>query len=229
MASSREQETPLRPSTSSASAANSHKAKGGIARPARYFLLTWNQELLACIAFVGTLIALFATLDQYRDKPSPDWPEWLSLNSIIAIYMVLLKSCVLLVASEGLGQLKWTWFAKNTRPLYDLARYDNATRGPWGAAKLVWRLQTKHLLASLGALIVLLTLLVDPAAQQIVHFYSCQVVMDEVSASVPRTATWSAGGSRAGPGEENMVPEVKRAIDAAIAGWDTPMQAQCRM
>lgn len=192
------------------------------------FFLSWWQELLACAGFVAALIALFATLWQYRDKPSPDWPDWLSLNSIIAIYLVLLKSCVLLVTAEGLGQLKWAWFASDARPLYDIEKYDDATRGPWGAAALIWRLKTRHLLASLGALVTLLTLLVDPATQQIVDFYECEVPVHGVQASVPRTAMWSAGGNRLGPLQEAMTPSVKTAIDAGIAGSFAPLQAECR-
>lgn len=101
----------------------------------RGFLLTWWQELLACAGFVAALIALFATPWQYRDKLSPDWPDLLSFNSIVAIYMVLLKSCVLLVTAEGLGQPKWSWFASDARPLYDIQRYDDTTRVPWGGAR----------------------------------------------------------------------------------------------
>lgn len=37
---------------------------------------------------------------------------------------------------EGIGQLKWQWF-KTSHPLYDLQKYDEASRGPWGALKLL--------------------------------------------------------------------------------------------
>lgn len=38
---------------------------------------------------------------------------------------------------SGIGQLKWNWFGQ-TRPLRDIEKFDEATRGPVGAFKLLW-------------------------------------------------------------------------------------------
>jgi hypothetical protein len=92
------------------------------------------------------------------DKPSPNWPTWISLNTIVAIYVVILKASILLVTAEGIGQLKWSWFSRDVRPLEDLVKFDDATRGPYGAGVLLWRLRTDHLLSSLGAIIIILGL-----------------------------------------------------------------------
>lgn len=227
MVSSYEQKTPLTSSREYTSKAGSQKSHASRSRAPKRFLLTWYQELLACIGFVTVLIALFVTIYQYQDKPSPDWPEWLSINSIIAIYLVLLKSCVLLVTAEGLGQLKWSWFASEPRSLHDISRYDGTMRGPWGAARLIWRLKFRQLLASLGALVTLLTLLVDAASQQIVHFYGCEVGVSEAQASVSRTAMWAANGNRIGSMQQSMDPEVKRAIEAGVSGTFASPGADC--
>jgi len=224
MDTSREQKAPLTGGDSSSSSIKSPSERPQAQR--KHFLLNWTLELSACVMFVAALIALFVTLYQYRDRPSPDWPTWLSLNSIVAIYMVLLKSCVLLVTAEGLGQLKWSWFAQE-RPLYDLSRYDAATRGPWGALRLIWRLRHRDLLASLGALVTLLTLFADPFAQQIVHFYDCSVVMEGISANMPRNAYWGAGGNRMGPGIETITPPVQQAISAGLSGSFGEVRADC--
>lgn len=128
---------------------------------------TWWLEIAACAVAISSLLATFATIYSYVGKPSPDWPKWLSLNTVVSIYALLLKLSVLLVAAEGIGQLKWHWFSNTNRPLYDMVKYDDATRGPYGALMLLWRLRMEHMLASLGALIILLALVVDPFAQQV--------------------------------------------------------------
>jgi Protein of unknown function (DUF3176) len=53
----------------------------------------------------------------------------LTINTLISVYIVILKAALLLVAAEGLSQLKWTWFGVS-RPLMDLVSFDDASRGP---------------------------------------------------------------------------------------------------
>lgn len=123
-----------------------------------YLWRDWWEEVTACVTSVAALLALFATLFVYSNRPSPDWPSWMSLNTIVAIYVAILKTAVLVVATAGIGQLKWSWFHRAVRPLSDLAKYDAATRDPYGACVLLCRLRSKHLLTSAGALIVILCL-----------------------------------------------------------------------
>jgi len=49
------------------------------------------------------LIAIIITLRPHQDKPLPQWPYNISVNSLISIYVVILKGAVLLVTAEGLG------------------------------------------------------------------------------------------------------------------------------
>lgn len=151
-----------------------------------HFLLNWRQEIACCIVAVAALLALFATLYAYGNKPSPDWPRWLSLNTIVSMYVVLLKSAVLLIAAEGLGQLKWTWFEESSQPLPD-----HATRGPAGSLALLWRLGI-FTLSSCGALVIILALAVDPFAQQILRYYECSISVVGAAPNLPRT-NWFTG------------------------------------
>ena len=146
----------------------------------------WWMEMSACLLFNTALVAIIATLYPHQGKPLPDWPYRLSVNTLVSIYGVVLKGTILLVTAEGLGQLKWRWL-QDDRPLGDLVNYDQATRGPIGALTLLWRLRLRHPLSSVGALLTLVVLAVDPFTQQIIHYYECSVPMSGLLATIPRT------------------------------------------
>jgi Protein of unknown function (DUF3176) len=95
-----------------------------------HFLEIWWLELSSCALFVAALAAVVITIYPYEGRPLPQWPYHLTINSLISVYIVILKAAMLLVAAEGLSQLKWTWFSQS-HPLSDLLSFDNASRGPW--------------------------------------------------------------------------------------------------
>src|SRR5277367_1653535 len=105
------------------------------------------MEIGACVLIIAALFAIIATLYPHQNKPLPQWPYSISVNTLRSVYVVVLKTSVALVAAEGLGQLKWTWFRRE-RPLEDLVKYDEASRGPLGALKLLWRLRAHQPLSS---------------------------------------------------------------------------------
>jgi Protein of unknown function (DUF3176) len=45
--------------------------------------------------------------------------------------------------TEWISQLKWTWFAKTERDLYDLQLLDLASRGEWGRLMLLVKWKKK--------------------------------------------------------------------------------------
>ena len=155
------------------------------ARGAQIFK-NWWMEISACFLFNTALAAIIATLYPHQERPLPEWPHTLSVNTLVSIYVVVLEGTILLVTTEGLGQLKWRWLQDN-RPLGDLVNYDEATRNPIGAVTLLWRLRSRHPLSSIGALVTLIVLLVDPFTQQIIHYYDCSIPMRELQATVPQT------------------------------------------
>ena len=119
----------------------------------------WWLEMLCSLLALAALFAILTTVFPYDGHPLPDWPYGLSINSLISIYIVILKAAMLLVVTQGMtktvlptsakikclllpgiSQLKWTWF-RQTRPLLELEKYDNASRGILGAANLLWTLR----------------------------------------------------------------------------------------
>lgn len=181
-----------------------------------HIFMNWWKELLASMLVLGALLALFATLKSYDGKPSPGWPNYISLNTIISIYAVLMDIGIVLISAQGLGQLKWSWFAKETRPLHDLVKYDDATRGPWGAFRLLWTLRARDLLSTTGALIIVFALGLSPFAQQIVHYYDCAIQTNGTARS-PRTSYYlESGGFHLSAGLVNIMPDAQRAVLAGI-------------
>ena len=187
----------------------------------------WRLEIGACSVFLIILVAIIATLYPHQGKPLPKWPYHLSVNTVISIYVVILKSTILLVATEGLGQLKWKWFERS-RPLQDLVQYDDATRGPLGAFSLIRRLHLRHPLSSTGALIILLVLVIDPFTQQVVDYYDCGVPVGGVNGTVPRTNFYLQRDTNQSQSMNGWIePGMQAAIVDGVISPGRGVQAEC--
>lgn len=100
----------------------------------------WWLEALLLLFMLAALAAIFVTTWRYQNKPVPKWPHRISVNTLNAVYGVILKSTMVVVVSAGLSQLKWAWHQKS-RPLRDIEYWDQASRGAWGSLLLIWRLR----------------------------------------------------------------------------------------
>lgn len=152
-------------------------------------LIVWRYELACCVLFLAAFCAIVATLLPFEHRELPQWKYGLSLNSVVSIYVVILRASMLLVASQCLSQLKWLWF-RDEHKLLDIASYDDASRGPLGSLKFLWKLRGQDLIASLGAFITVAALIIDPFAQQVVSSYSCVVEMAGTTASLNRANSY---------------------------------------
>jgi hypothetical protein len=96
--------------------------------------------------------------------------------------------------SRGISQLCLTWYMQPTS-LQDICYYDSASRGPLGNIRLLFRLRFMYFafallvtsnfltrrrhLASLGAIITIVSLALDPLFQQSVR-YNSQPAVDPI-------------------------------------------------
>ena len=104
------QTTTTRPSIRNGSEANSfrkttalqprEKTSKAAARPRFAALFCWRLELLSCLGALASTIAMFTLLLKYDGKTIPDWPKYLSLNSILAIFSTTFKAMMLLPITE---------------------------------------------------------------------------------------------------------------------------------
>ncbi|KAI1384856.1 uncharacterized protein F4822DRAFT_446033 [Hypoxylon trugodes] len=183
-------------------------------------LTIWWLEAASCLLVVAMIVALVGTICPYQDRPLPRWPSILSINSVFAFYSEVMRAAMILVLGECLSQLKWSWFAKQPRPLGHLEHYDNASRGLWGSFELLWAIRLRALLPSIGGIMMILSLLLVPFTQQILRFYSCSVLDTSRNASIPTTHFASAGLSfHVGAGLNAIKPAVQAQLSSGI--YDT--------
>ncbi|MCJ1439219.1 hypothetical protein MMC27_008610 [Xylographa pallens] len=143
----------------------------------------WWSEILSCGCMLLALLATVVTLVLHQGRTIPEWPLAITINAAISIYATVLQMSMVYVLAESLSQMKWVWYSK-PRPLKDLETFDSASRGPWGATKLIWTLRASHI-AALGALLIIASLAIGPFLQQIVSTNSCQIIADGVQATIP--------------------------------------------
>ncbi|KUJ14986.1 uncharacterized protein LY89DRAFT_698506 [Mollisia scopiformis] len=180
----------------------------------------WNVEAACCFLGVISLAAIAATLTPFQGRPLPQLPYDVSLNSLISLYVLLLKAAMFVILCSGIGQLKWNWF-ENTRPLQDLERFDEASRGPIGAFKLIWGLRGRNILVTLGSVITVLSIAIDPFAQQIVRYSACQQISSQSEASIPRTNLYSNSGIHIGANLDSVDLGMQSAVNVGVFSPDT--------
>lgn len=102
---------------------------------------------------------------------------------------------VLFVISSCLSQLKWNYYEAKA-PLYHMQALDKASRGPWGACEVLWMITPG--IATAGALLMILSVAVDPFTQQILAFPSRDMECFNETAIVQRaqenSPAWSLPG-----------------------------------
>lgn len=101
---------------------------------------SWWLELFTCFLAVIVLLAFVITLWKQQNKPLQTYSLGITINSLTAIYTIVLKTFCVFVVTEGIGQLKWLWYRK-PRSLADFQVFDRASRGPWGSVTLLWMLK----------------------------------------------------------------------------------------
>lgn len=158
--------------------------------------VVWLKEVLSFLVSLIALGIIIIILAIHQDKALPKWPSLISINSLVSVFTSILKAAMLLPITEGISELKWTWFA-DPRPLSDMDRFDAASRGPLGSLKLFTN--RHNFLASLGALITILALAIDPFTQQILQYYDCLGPLGGFTAMVVRTNNYTASGFHTGP------------------------------
>lgn len=190
----------------STSGIRSQKPAGLLTRWQNLANTYWLYEAMSCFISLFALGALIVVLVTFNGRARPRWPDFVSINTLIAVVTAILKATLMLPIAEGISELKWQWFAK-PRILNDISTYDSASRGPWGSFLFLFSIR-QHLLASFGAFITICALAIDPFSQQVLKYQDCLEPNAALAARIPRTNSYSARGPR---------------LQAAVAVLDTPM------
>ncbi|KAI2483559.1 DUF3176 multi-domain protein [Pyrenophora tritici-repentis] len=159
----------------------------------------WTAETFSCIFALLALLGLVATLLAHQDKPLPDWPQIVGINSIVSIFSMLIRAGVGMVLAEGISQSKWQWF-RTARTLGDMEKFDSASRGAWGSVLLLFgfRIKKPYFIASMGAFITIMAAFTGFAAQQLIIFQDCQRPDNSAPVGIRRSNYFNAVGDRLG-------------------------------
>ncbi|KIW66598.1 hypothetical protein PV04_05916 [Phialophora macrospora] len=188
----------------------------------------WWLEIFSCSASLFAVVAILITAYAYDSKPNPHWPQGLSINTLISIYIVILKAALLTILTAGLNHLKWNWFSR-PRPLNDLATYDSASRGPHGSLWLLVIVHGRDVLSTVAALVTIGAVVLDPIAQELIQYYSCSrdqpasaQPRPSLSASVQRTNSYSEA-----PDGGGISYGLRMAINAGLYSQGSSVNFQC--
>ena len=99
----------------------------------------WLLEIISWFISAVCMGAILVLLFVYKDKRQPGRLLGLTLNAYVAVLSKIASAALLLPTSEALGQLKWSWFQKGAKKMWDFEIFDNASRGPWGSVLLLIR------------------------------------------------------------------------------------------
>ncbi|GJC89608.1 hypothetical protein ColLi_12446 [Colletotrichum liriopes] len=204
----------------------------------RYVLSYWGLEILTVFVAFCLLAAIIALLAYYDGHYMPEWPFEINLNSAIALLSTFLRAAIVAAVAEIIGQVKWTWFAEQTRPLQHLQDFDAASRSVLGSIKLLmvvmWNLgfTSAGLLAIGAAMVTIASLTVGPVTQQAVRTETCSMLQEHARSAIP-AAHYVPGSSsyyRVGAGLYELEVDMKSAMIKGItdpASQDSNVQVAC--
>lgn len=175
----------------------------------------WWLETVACFVVMGALGAVVGLVWAYNNQPLPNWKHGITINALISVFLVIMKSGMGLVLAQGLAHLKWTWF-DNARPLQDLETYDKAAHGPLGAAMLLLTVRNRHIITAIGAIVTIAALAIDPTVQAMVKYYDCAWPIASETATMPRAQVYSEQGLHASAGTASVTLGMQAAINSGL-------------
>lgn len=101
------------------------------------FVDWWMGELLAILLSIVAFFAIILVLRKYDGHNIPTLPHNIPLNFVVSTLATVSKSLLLFAVASALGQFKWLWMFFKQRRLQDLQIFDDASRGPLGASRLL--------------------------------------------------------------------------------------------
>ncbi|KAI1502507.1 hypothetical protein F5X99DRAFT_408008 [Biscogniauxia marginata] len=150
---------------------------------------SWTLEVAGVVVALAAVGSILGVLARFNGRALPEWPYYITLNALIALLVTVATAAMGISLQSGLSQLKWIRFKEGRAPLADMERFDEASRGTWGAVKLLATARGGYL-GSFGAIIAITALALSPFAQQVVT-YQTRIVESPVGASVNRALNYT--------------------------------------
>ena len=98
---------------------------------------SWTLEIVTMAIALGAVGSMMGVLARFNGQALPEWPYYITLNALIALLATITTATMSLSLNNGLSQLKWIRFKGSPAPLTDMEVFDEASRGTWGALRLL--------------------------------------------------------------------------------------------
>ncbi|KAK1974097.1 hypothetical protein LZ30DRAFT_694583 [Colletotrichum cereale] len=93
----------------------------------------WILEICAVILSIMALAAIAVLLPLYNNKPLSTWSFKYSSNTVVSILGATSRASLAFAVSACISQGKWNWLWQRDDTLVVFDRFEEASRGPWGA------------------------------------------------------------------------------------------------
>lgn len=162
-------------------------SRRGMRRPQNF---GWWWEFGAAFVAIASTAAIVAVLLKVDDRSISEWPWSIQPASLVSVFSTIAKAALLVPVAVCLSQLRWSYFEK-PRELAHMQNFDDASRGPWGAAVFLWKTRGLVWLAGIGALVTVLATAFEPFSQQAIHFSERTLRRYNGTAWIGFTNDWS--------------------------------------
>jgi hypothetical protein len=154
---------------------------------------------------VGCLAAIVIILANISEKAVSSWTLPIEPNALVSVFSALAKAALMAAVPACISQLKWLHVASGSpKPLNDLQTFDEASRGPFGSLLFMWGVvlgKGKSVaagLASLGCVITMVVLALEPFTQQIISHRERMIPVEGGTASMAVAYAYDTGASTRG-------------------------------
>jgi uncharacterized protein DUF3176 len=113
-------------------------SSSGHGQPRQSRRTMWWLEFAALGLSWSAFASLIIVLAVYNGRPVNEWRFVISPNAVVSIMGAIVRSSLAFAMSSCIGQGKWNWFRKHEGRLSAFGKFEDATRGPWGAVRLLW-------------------------------------------------------------------------------------------
>ncbi|KAK0609395.1 hypothetical protein B0T14DRAFT_501180 [Immersiella caudata] len=155
-------------------------------RTARLVSDSWWWELSSVSLSTICMALLLTLLIKVRNMPLEAWGLPIQPNSLISIFTTVGRTSMMVSIASCLSHLKWSHYLRRADKLDGLQLFDDASRGPWGAAEMLLHIRRGSSLGWALALVTVVSLGIGPSSQQVLDFPSRESVMRNATASLGR-------------------------------------------
>jgi hypothetical protein len=124
--------------------------------------------VLVGLVCMSLIVAILLSID---GQPMRLWTLPIQPNSLVAVFLTIPNSALLIPIAESIGQLKWDYFDR-PRNIRHIQTFDEASRGPWGAFVFLWKTRGTSALATFGSVITVCMLGFEPFTQQVIELHT---------------------------------------------------------